>query len=230
MKKKLFVFLLMIIFFGTIQPVNAARQICTRSRLSEFKTKAYQITANYELHTSENELYYFTITFSNVQPGIVGTFLGSSIKYEEGKDLYTMSAALDGGKTYEAKFYVDEKNVCAGEYLYTKRITIPKYNKYSERSECIEYEEFYLCNKWYQKDIKSLDYFLEELEKYKESIKKKPPEKLDKDDRNIFEKIADFYSDNITITGPLTIIAIAGLGYYTYKKYDNRKKRAKIKY
>ena len=230
MKKALLIILLTIIFLGNIQPVDAARVVCTKSRFNQFKTKALQTTVNYEFHKNPGEIYYFTITLSNLQPGVVAKFGFDEIKYEEGKDVYNTTTQLDGGTTYEVEFYVDEKNPCAGEYLYSKKITIPKYNPYSEMSECIEYEEFPLCNMWYQKDIESMNYFQLELDKYIESIKEKPPEKLDEEKEDLIDKLISFYKNNIIITGPLTALAVAGVGYYILKKYNNKRKRTKIKF
>ena len=39
--------------------------------------------------------------------------------------------------------------------MVSKRLTLPTYNIYSEREECIEYEEFKYCNQWYKGKIES---------------------------------------------------------------------------
>lgn len=228
MKRKLLGIILIAIVFCVAPKVNAARYACTKSYYSQLKSKAYQVTINYEFHNPENEHYYFTLALSNLQPGVVAEFGGTLIKYSEDMDIYQLTFALEGGKTYEVKLYADEGYPCVGELLYTKKITLPKYNVYSERDECIEYEDFPLCNKWYQKDINSLAEFTEALNLYKESLKEPEPVDLDTDNRNIFEKAADFYKDHIIITGPLTAVAIAAAGYYGFIKYKNKKKRAKI--
>ena len=228
MKRKFLFLVAFLLLIISIPKVNAARDVCTKSYYSQMKSKAYQVSFNYDLHTSENEPYYFTISITNIQPGIVVQYGNATIKYEEGKQIYELSYIFDGGTTYEFYIYADEGYPCVGEHLYTKKISIPKYNKYSERDECIEYEEFPLCNKWYQKDINSLEDFLQALELYKKSLEKDEPEDLDKEDKSIFDKIIEFYKDHIIITGPLTVLIIGGAGYYGFNKYQKRKKRAKI--
>ena len=39
---------------------------------------------------------------------------------------------------------------------------------------------------------------------------------------------SNFYSDHIIITGPLTVIAVAGAGYYVYNKINKKRKRVKL--
>lgn len=228
MRRNFMLVSLFAILFCVTSNVYAARIACTKTYQSQLKAKAYQITVSYDLHTPENEEYYFTLSLSNIQPGVVAEFAGTLIRYEEGKQIYDLSYALEGGNTYEIRIYADEGYPCVGELLYTKSITIPKYNKYSEREECIEYEEFPLCNKWYQKEIGTLSEFLQALEIYKESLKEPDPVDLDNDDRNIFEKVIDFYKDHIIITGPLTVVAVGGAGYYGFIKFKNKRKRVKI--
>lgn len=230
MKKKLLILLLAVIFLGTTEQVNAARVVCTKSRLSQLKTLAYQVTANYELHTPDFGEGYFTITLSNLSPGIIGEYGPEEYRYEEGKDFYLMQGAFEGGQTISISFYVDEDMPCVGEFLFEKKVTLPKYNVYSSMSECIEYEEFPLCNKWYQGKIESIDDFKMQLIEYKESLNKKPHNNDKKEEKGIIEKIVDFYNEHIIITGPITFVAVVGLGYYGVRKYINKKKRAKISF
>ena len=227
MKKRYLLIIFMLMLFA-IPKVDAATLVCTKSYYSKMKARAYQTTVNYELHTPKDEEAYFTISFSNLQKGVYISFQGNTIKYDETKDVYNYSGVIEGGKTYSIELYGDEGYPCVGELLHTKQLKIPKYNKYSEREECIEYEEFPLCNKWYQGDINTLSDFLNALELYKKSLEKKDPVDLDKDERGLFEKIADFYSDHIIITGPLTVIAVAGAGYYVYNKINKKRKRVKL--
>ena len=208
---------------------EAARIACTKSYYNQLKSKAYQVTVNYDLHTSDDDdYYYFTITVSNIEPGVVVNFAGLSIKHSDEEDIHEIHYELLGGKTYEIEMYGDEGYPCVGELLYTKKITIPKYNVYSRRPECIEYEEFPLCNKWYQKDIGTVYDFLEALEIYKKSLEKEEPQELEEDNRNIIEKIIDFYKENKIITIPITIVVIGAAGYIGVDKYKKRKNRAKI--
>ena len=228
MKKVYLLIVAFLLFVAFVPTASAARKACTKTYYSQLKSKAYKVTFNYDLHKEEGSDYYFTVTMANLQPGLVVEYGAISMMYVEGKDIYEFATIFDGGSTYEFKIYAANGYACAGELLYTKTLKIPKYNVYSERDECIEYEEFPLCNKWYQKDINSLEDFLQALELYKKSLEKDEPEDLDKEDKSIFDKIIEFYKDHIIITGPLTVLIIGGAGYYGFSKYQKRKKRAKI--
>ncbi|MBR3720772.1 MAG: hypothetical protein IKO78_06280 [Bacilli bacterium] len=227
--KKVYLFIIVFLLFVMFVPTaNAARKACTKTYYSQLKSKAYKVTFNYDLHKEEGSDYYFTVTMANLQPGIVVEYGNIHMMYVEGKDIYEFASIFDGGSTYEFKIYAANGYACAGELLYTKSLKIPKYNIYSERDECIEYEEFPLCNKWYQKEIRNLDDFLQALELYKKSLEKEEPKDLEPEEETFFEKLINFYKDNIAITGTLTVLVIGGAGYYGFKKYQKKKKRAKI--
>lgn len=228
MKKAIMILVTIVLMFVAIPNVDAARMVCTKSYFSKLKSRAFQVSANYDLVIPEDGDYYFKVTLTNIQPGVLVSVAGQEIKYIEGEEVYAVDRVFAGGKTYELLIYGDRGYPCTGELLYTKKINIPKYNRYSERPECIEYEEFPLCNKWYQKEIKSGEDFLTALDAYKKSLENNEPVDLNKDKRSIFEKIADFYKDHIIITGPITAVLIAGAAYYGFDKLRKKRKRVKI--
>ena len=137
---------------------------------------------------------------------------------------------------------------CVEEFLYKKTIKIPKYNVYSEREECIEYEEFPLCNKWYSGEISGDEFFLKhesedflvdakdklsstQLTKNIDSLKKTEPEKKEEIvEKNIFEKIIDFYVKYIVICLPITIIIVGVVVFFIVRRLIRRKNRVKIKF
>ena len=112
--------------------------------------------------------------------------------------------------------------------MYTKKLDLPKYNLYSERPECIEYEEFPLCNKWYQGNIKSYEEFEIKLQNYIDSLKPVEEKEDKKEEKGILQKLIDFYVEHIVYTGIVTVVVVVGLGYYIVKKLINRKNRVKI--
>ena len=117
---------------------------------------------------------------------------------------------------------------CVGEFLYSKKVKLPKYNKYSEYDDCIEYEEFPLCNKWYDGEIDNDDYFYQKLEEYKNSLKPAEKPANVKEEKNLFQKIIDFYMDNIAFTLPITIILALIIIVLIIRKIIIKRKRVKI--
>ena len=49
-------------------------------------------------------------------------------------------------------------------------------------------------------------------------------------EKTIFEKIIDFYMDNIIICLPITIIIVLGLIAYIIRKISRRRKRVKLEF
>ncbi len=223
MKKSILVIFSIIMILVVTVKVEA---ICTSRKYSNLKMTAYKSEVSYELKFDDQHNAYFEITVSNVDPSILVKFNGAI--YEPVDGVVKIPTKLTGGLTYEVKLLGGYKTSCVEEYLYTKNITIPKYNAYSEREECIEYEEFYMCNKWYAGEIVDDTVFEIELEKYVQSLQKEEKKEEEKDRRNIIEKVIDFYKDHIEITLPITIIVI-GFGLYkVVVKIIRRKNRIKL--
>ena len=200
------IYILMLILMKNLN-VNA---LCTSKIYSDLKKTAYKTEVSYELKFDESKNHYFEVKIANMDKDVILKFNG--VIYESTGDVFTVNTKLDGGKTYEFNLYGGYDSACVEEFLYTKKIKIPKYNVYSERDECIEYEEFEMCNKWYQGDIRDEEYFKEKLNAYIESLKpKEEPKKEEPKEKNIIEKIIDFYMSNLIITLPITIVVVLGI-------------------
>lgn len=226
MKKRFIISILLISLLGFIK-VEAA-DICTSSKYTSLKREAYKVELSWELKFDEKKNYYFQVNVLNMNENVLLIF--NDTVYEGQKDgaPFLINTPLEGGNTYEFKFYGGYSNPCSEEYLYTKNLNLPKYNKYSELEECIEYEEFPLCNKWYSGDIKDEEYFLEQLEIYKKSLEPTQKPEPNIDNRNIFEKIIDFYIDNLIITLPITIALVILIAVIVIIRVVRSKKRVKI--
>ena len=230
MKNKVFVFLLLsiFIFIQSILKVDAAN-ICTQTIYNELKRDAYKVSLSWELKFDEKNNGYFEVTVSNMNSNILLVFAGMTYEIEEQNETFKINSPLLGGKTYEFEFYGGYNSPCTEEYIYTKYLTLPNYNSYSELEECIEYEEFPLCNKWYDGVIESKEYFYSKLEEYIESLKSEDnPEKPKTEEKNIFEKIIDFYFENIIITLPTTILFLVFIIIINILKVKKAKQRIKI--
>lgn len=222
MKKLLFAIVLFLMF---IPSVNAAN-ICTATKYNNLKAKAFNVNLSYELKFDANHKAYFEVTVMNMTEDLILVF--NNVTYEvKDNNPFLIQTRLEGGNSYNFNFYGGYNGPCVEEFIYTKTVRLPVYNVYSEREECIEYEEFPLCNKWYQKEIVSDNAFLDALELYKESLNKKDPVDLDEDNRNIFQKIFDFYMDSLLLQ-IVSVVLIIGIIYVVVKKSIDRKKRVKI--
>lgn len=228
-KLKVCLFFVFFIIFMPLINVEAARELCTSKALNEMKTKAYKINLSYELKFDEAGSPYFSVSINNIQEGTEVRFDDVVYEYDANTTSQTIATALEGGTTYEFEIYSSYGYPCTGEILYTKKLALPKYNKYSEWEECIEYEEFPLCKKYYSGNIENDEYFYKKLNEYKNSLKQDtiPNEKLS--EKNFFESIIGLYIDNLSITLPLTIVLLGLLIIFIAKKIIDRKKRIKIK-
>ncbi len=225
-KNKLF---LLLSFLMLILPLNVnGADICSSTKYTNLKREAFNAELKYDLKFDEDHKSYFVVTIYNVSDNLIINY-SENILTPDKDNKVVIPTFFDGGETYEIKFYGGYNTSCVEEYIYSKKIVIPKYNVYSERDECIEYEEFKLCNKFYSGEIKNDTDFEEQLEEYIKSIEKKPPTEI-KEEKSFLEKIIDFYIDNIIITGPITAIVILSLIAYVIIRIIKRKKRVKIEF
>ena len=226
-KNKIILVISILLFICSMKIVNAAN-ICNSTKYNRYKAKAYEIKISYELKFDKNNSAYFELQADNVSSDLIIIYDGNEYFPDRNNHIDFINAFEDG-KTYEIKIYGGRDTPCVEEYLYTKRVDLPKYNKYSERDECIEYEEFPLCNRWYKGEIESDEFFENQLEEYKKSLEKKvEPKKVEKEEKSFFGKIIDFYKNYIIITLPITLIAVGGIGYVVFRIIKRRKNRVKI--
>lgn len=232
MKKNIFItlaFIFSVLLINVPVDVNAARVLCTSSTLSKMRSKAYGVKFDYEFVYDKNVGHYFKIHISNLTEELEVEYGGLTYSYNPDKSVITMIPMFDGGATYEFKIYAAYGYPCVGELLYTKSLKVPKYNSYSEYEECIEYEEFPLCNKWYQGDIPNQAYFYKSLNEYKETLIVDVPVEDEKESPpTIIEKILAFYVDNLIVTLPVTLIVIGGIIFVVVRSVIKKKNRVKI--
>ena len=135
---------------------------------------------------------------------------------------------LEGGRTYEFKFYGGYDSACVEEYLYIRKLEIPKYNYYSEKDACIEYEEFPLCGKYYSGDIPSDEYFNEQLQAYIDSLKPSPKPEEPEEELSLFEELVKFYTEHLIFTVPITAALVLAVVVVVIRKTIRKKNRVKL--
>jgi hypothetical protein len=215
MKKIYLIYILAIFLFITIIPNTYASNICTNVKFEELQRKASKISANYELRYDNDENHYFKIILNNVDKDLLIIYNDSFYEPKDGK--IELENYFESGQTYEFRIYGGENNPCVEEYIASKKITMPKYNIYSELDECQNHKDIPICDKYYDVSFDSEEAFKEKLNEY---LKKdeQPPE----DNKNTEEK-----EDNTTVIVMFIIIfasIIAG-SVYMLKKNDTKKKR-----
>ena len=226
MKRRSLLFIAIFIFIFTFGFVTKVEAFCSSKSYNDLKATAYKATVSYELKFDSRNNAFFQLVVQNVDKDILVLFGGHY--YEPVDGIVRIDTIVAGGNTYEVMLYGGYDTYCNQEYLYTKRITVPKYNKYSERDECIEYEEFALCNKWYSGYISGEDEFLDRLNEYIISLNKTEKEEKPVKTKSFFQKVIDFYTNNLIITLPITIIIILFIVYRIVVKIIRRKNRIKL--
>lgn len=214
-------------FFLVCMPFVVNAEICSTSVYNNLKREAYKAQFSYELKFDENDNYYFEITVTNLNKKVLFIYADSVYEGNDDNLPIKINSTFEGGKTYEFKLYGGYYTPCTEEYLYTKKVSMPKYNKYSKYEECIEYEEFPLCNKWYQGDIPDEEYFFEKLEEYKKTLVK-PDEPIVVAEKSFWDKVIEFYNENKVLS--ISVISIVSLSIVSLivVKVVRRKKRVKI--
>ncbi len=227
MKKKLFIFILLLILIPL--KIDAARIPCTKKNLNKLKSQAYSVKLSYELVNNKESGNYVRVNVSDIPDGLEVRYGGISYYYDEEKPIQEVISHTYGGETYSFDIYVEPNQhvACVGEKLITKSITVPKYNPFSEREECIEYEEFPLCNKWYKGKIEDDLYFNEELDKYIKSLKK--PEPVDPAEKiGFYDKVVEFVQDHIVLISVVIALIVIGIIYLIVRAIIRKKNRVRI--
>lgn len=228
MTKKVLLQLLFVFFcFFIVDNVSAA---CTTSELNTLKQLAYNINFSYELHDdtyNEEHIYYFDILATNFsdQFYMIDTD-GQEFYYMENleEDGLRNLRVVREGISYKVDIYASNVTNCGGTKIMSKEINLPYYNDYSQREECEGIEDFDLCQPYYDGYIESEEYFLEQVEKYKNGEITPDIEK----EEEIFAQILNFISDNLLIVIPALVILVLITAIVVVKIVKTRK-RTKIK-
>ena len=234
MRKKIFLLLIITIcLFGIFNTVYASEYddpeayLCTNRKINELLSKARNIKANYELKTNEDGGKYFRIKISGLTKDLILNLNDLNYSYEQyGDTFYTLDNIPSTGGNYVLKFYGGLEHACAEQFITRKNIKIPKYNLYSELDQCVEYEEFPLCAKYYEGEIKSSFDFNEQLQKWIDDNKVE----YEIVEQSFFDKIRNYIEDNQLLVAIVSIVIIAIIIIIIILKLYKRSKRQKIKY
>lgn len=201
MKKYLIVAISIFMFCPLI--CNAA--LCTKSRYNELEDKVKKVEVEWEFKEEDGNNYY-EFNFNNVDSLIMVYFANDYYEPDENGKV-TILAKVEYGSSYKFRFYGGYDSACIEEYLDTKEVNVTKYNDYSEKEECKGNEDFELCKKLYDGEIKDDEEFNEKLDNYK---------------RNTLIKKIVIYT-GITLLVVLVIIYFSKHKKVARKKVENEK-------
>ena len=181
--------LIVLICFVTAIGIVKAEE-CTLVEKNELKSKASNIRINYITGTKDVEgkdydgstvsaiSRYIDIKIFNITSDLFVRIKssGDNVNIEEKlMDYHNMGPdgsitiripALDVVSDYTFEIFSYSTN-CRGEVLRTIRLTIPKYNSYSQLEACKDNKDFYLCQEYITFNIDK-DNFYKQIDEYKE--------------------------------------------------------------
>jgi len=242
-KKKYIILLLMVLMMPLIttkvyaeekQPISIEKYICGEKNKSELENKVSKIKLTYELITEVSKEEeedglggYFRVKVTNFSENIYIKIDGYEYHFKDVGESFNLSNRFPyGGGKVKLDFYGEDGHPCKSHYISSKTITLPKYNVFSELEECLEYEEFALCNRYYKGSIESKEDFLKKLEEYKNNIKNNKSEKQKFD---IIDRIFSFIEDNQLLCASIAFIIAGIIIFFVVKKIIRAKNRTKIK-
>lgn len=211
-----------------------AKETCTIQEKNNLIQLAYNVKFDYELIDDKGEIgsnKLFALTISNLFDGIKIEDKAIIYRYEEDREtpgIVEMNEYYESGKTYTFSIYGDDNSACQDVFLLKKTITIPKYNHYSEREECVGIEEFKLCQRWYAGSFTEEE-FKSQVQKYKDALNTQPEKTQKEEKENIITHLLRLYVNNLIISISLTIILLLIILIIIIKIIRNRKK-VKIKF
>lgn len=231
--KRILLLLVVAVFFG-INPVNAASK-CDYNEQVELNNAAANIKATYEEAkgkvdpsliigaaggNDEAIYYYLKVQIYNLTEDVylrITNDVNNEVKYLHYKDSQSGVIEfdwkdLDKVVNFTITVYSSTNTNCPNEEYRKINLTLPRYNKYSDRVNCINNESFYLCQKY----ITSTEEIDEATfdEKLTAFINKTTEEENIRNEANKTwnEKVSDFIKENkVTIIVISTIIVIGGV-------------------
>lgn len=227
--KKIIAFLTINIFLFVFNnpEVNAE---CTYTEKANLNKLAANVKVDYEIKSEEKDMTGIEGYLSMSDPIIKVDYININIinispeLYIEQSDLNTSamitlgySDAADGlisqriddlsfVRKYTFKVYGSSESACPNTSLKTINLTVPRYNKYSERTICDTETEFYLCKRYVTSSEITEDKFLEKLYNYQDGKTNKNGIAIN-ESKKPYEKVIDFISQYKYLIGGIVIVA-----------------------
>ena len=223
------VFMIPMAVFADDEEIDLDSDYCTQRRIRELTESLLNVRISYKPVKKDDNKYEFIVSIINMPNTVYAEMKEMGIPFENSTSMskFDLPITFPGNDSYKISFYALSDDACADELIYEKSFLLPKYNVYSELDECIEYEEFPLCNMYYKGDIKNLKDFKNQLNEFINSMKAESPP-VDDGEKSVFAKIADFYTKNLIFTIPGTIIIVGIIVFVIIKVFVLNKKKKRI--
>lgn len=170
-------YLLFFVFCMFLYPLVTEAE-CSYERISELSKMAsnVQLSYTYELkQTIEYDVHITNLTNDLYAIDSIGYVIYTndvSLHY-----VYDERKLFHPGDTISYKIYSNDEN-CKDEYIMTKYITLPNYNRFALSNECKKYPGFKYCSLWDNSNV-SYKEFYDELNDYKTNFTKDNIDKFD---------------------------------------------------
>ena len=179
-KKKILFLVMMFSFFNVVSADE-----CSVEKINQYKELAKNITVDTEF----DDRYTYLQEYETNHITINGLSEGFYLQSKNLEHLYEYEDVIDGIITSDItsevkKLYVYNEN-CPNQILKEIKLELKKYNAYADYEECegISGEELDVCGEFYSKNITETE-FQRRVKEYKDSLKKEPLEKIEKDNKN----------------------------------------------
>lgn len=194
MKKKMLFLLIILVSFLFIGKVNAEENAdtCSASQLSELRSMAANIKVSYvtgeelekindpETGATTGRKYYVYIKIYNINSrmrvrvttsgkGVVPSTYDVGASDVDNDGVITLrQPASDANIEYEFTVYAVYGN-CTSKTLRTVRLTVPKFNMYSELDICSDVPDYYLCLQYTTYNVDGATFY-DRVEEYKNKL------------------------------------------------------------
>lgn len=210
MKKYLITSFIAILLFLFVTPAFAAE--CTSDEIESLEALAEKIEISHEFKGKREGNYLFYLTAHNVSNKFY-------LEMPNGLDIYPTNTSEFLGSFYndnkfEVVVHASDKTVCKDQLLLSIEVDLPKFNKYSEREECVDNKELNVCKEW--ADTSEIT-----EERFKEIIAKEETITSPLEDPSLFDIITQNWKK--ILIGLILVALVLGI-----VKYIRNKKRIKI--
>ena len=194
--------------------------LCTERKYKVLQDRAESIELNWELKFDQNDNHYFIVTASNIHEDLI--FILDNVNYEPKDGKVEFYKYFNGNENYLFKVYGGYDHPCVEEYVATKSLKIPNYNKYHKSEVCQgDASKWEICDEWYSVSFDTYDDFYKAFEEYKTKV----------ENGEIVIKEKSSYSFVIIVIIIILILGFLFVGrkriFKIVKKLKNNKKRKK---
>ncbi len=208
-RKKILLFMILVafLFIGKVSAEEETVNVCSSTLLSELRSEAANVKVTYvtgdemvsidedpEIGVKELKKHYIYIKIFNINDkmGIRVTPKGKGVTANptsvgannvDADGVITLKQlALDANVEYQFDIY-SVYGGCSGESLRTMKLTVPKFNVYSELDICSDVPDYYLCLQYTNFNIDRSTIY-DRINEYKASLNEQNIDEENKDGTN----------------------------------------------